>query len=436
MGMLKIDIEWNLIFEDFKILETIKNVGLFVITSKQINNYHQARLMTKFDHQTQRPRLFVEHNLSILPISRGSYVIGNFDTFCKFTDNKSEVKEMSFPYDIESIDPKDITSEATAINCAFVSNILHDFTDESNLRPTVNGRMSSKTFNFKIDSKGKSINIEVDNSQIEIDGGFEGDYSLNLIEAKTYISNDFLIRQLYYPFQLWNYKINKKVRPIFLTYTNGIFDLREYTFDDPKHYNSLRLVKQKKYSIKEELPNEILNIEYIENLLNSVKIVNEPKIPFPQADSFERVINLLEILNFKLSITGEELLANYDFVSGTKFHQRQINYYTDAARYLGFVCKTTENKEATFQLTELGITFFNLSIFERQLKLIKCILSHRVFNEVLRIYFNNGEMPKKKVISEIMKSSILYNIDSESTYLRRASTISSWVNWIIKQIEV
>ena len=85
---------------------------------------------------------------------------------------------------MESIDYKDITSESIAINCAFVSKILHDFTGEENLLPTVSGRMSSSVFDFTINSGQNILKINVDNSQIEIDGGYEGDSSLNLIEAK------------------------------------------------------------------------------------------------------------------------------------------------------------------------------------------------------------------------------------------------------------
>ena len=34
-----------------------------------------------------------------------------------------------------------------------------------------------------------------------------------------------------------------------------------------------------------------------------------------------------------------------------------------------------------------------------------------------------------------MKSAKLYNIDSEQTYKRRASTVISWINWILELIE-
>ena len=79
----------------------------------------------------------------------------------------------------------------------------------------------------------------------------------------NYISDDFLIRQLYYPYRLWKEKVNKQIRPIFLTYSNGIFHIREYEFTDAKFYNSIRLIKHKKYAIQEGS----INIEAIQNII-------------------------------------------------------------------------------------------------------------------------------------------------------------------------
>lgn len=104
------------------------------------------------------------------------------------------------------------------------------------------------------------------NSQVEIDGGFEGKYALALLEAKNSISEDFLIRQLYYPFRLWNKKVSKEVKPIFMTYSNDVFSFYEYKFTNEFEYNSLRLLKQKNYIINKE---DIL-LEDILEILNSV----------------------------------------------------------------------------------------------------------------------------------------------------------------------
>ena len=377
--------------------------------------------MSKSKNDTAWERIFD----SILPTSRGTYEIGSFETFCDFNKENVEVTPMDFPAFLESIDYKDITSEATAINCVFVSKILHDFTGETDLFPTVSGRMSSSMFDFKINSGRDQFKVQVDNSQIEIDGGYEGDNSLNLIEAKNYISDDFLIRQLYYPYRLWNNKIAKQVRPIFLTYSNGVFHIREYEFIDAELYNSIQLVKHKKYAFRESA----INIEAIQNILDTVKAVKEPELPFPQADSFERVINLCEMLRQRDFLSKEEITQNYDF------DHRQTDYYSNAAKYLGLIENTHENNRTGCSLTKVGLHIFGLSIINRQLEFVKLILSHEAFKNTLKLYLDKGNVPSKEEVVEIMKQSKLYNVNSEETYRRRASTVISWMNWILDLIE-
>lgn len=425
MNKSKNDIAWEKLFEKYRILEKLANNERILISSTEINQFREARLMTKFDHRSQLPKLFIEHKLSILPTSRGTYEIGMFETFCDFNKEEVEVTSIEFPTFLESIDHKDITSEAIAINCAFVSKILHDFTGEENLLPTVSGRMSSSLFDFTINSKQNTVNINVENSQIEIDGGFEGDTSLILIEAKNYISDDFLIRQLYYPYRLWSNKITKRVRPIFLTYSNGIFHLREYEFTSPELYNSIQLLHHKKYVVQEGS----INIENIQNILETIQVVEEPELPFPQADSFERIINLCELLKQREFICKDDITQNYDF------DRRQTDYYSNAAKYLGLVEVRSENQQTGCYLSENGIRIFNLPIIERQLEFVKLILSHSVFKNTLKLYFEKGDVPTKDEIVEIMRNAQLYKINSEHTYKRRASTIISWINWILGLIE-
>lgn len=438
MAESKNETSWIKLFEKHKIIESIQQKGSFIIDSKQINVVREARLMAKIDHSFQLPKIFAENKLSILPISRGEYIISDIQTFFDFTPCEDPIIDFKFPEYIESLDFNTITSEAVAINGAYVSGIIEDFTQDQLLAPTVNGRMSSQAFNFNINRNNLTkdhLNIIVEKSQIEIDAGFEGLNSLNLIEAKNTISSDFIIRQLYYPYRLWELKISKPVRSHFLTYTNGVFHLREFAFDALSHYNSIRLIKQKRYRIKENTA-LIINTELIQSLLNNSKITLEPEIPFPQADSFERIINLCEILRNKTSITKEHLLSYYDFKQSDTFDMRQVDYYTNAARYLGFIERgRNENNEVCYYLTSKGTDIFELPLKERQIEFSKSILSHLVFNRVVSLYFGKAEIPTKSEIVQLMKESNLYHVQSEDTFRRRASTILSWVNWILDLIE-
>ena len=88
----------------------------------------------------------------------------------------------------------------------------------------------------------------------------------------------------------------------------------------------------------------------IQQVLHNVVRENEPQIPFPQADSFERVINICELLD-------EQDLSRNDVTERYAFDDRQTNYYTDAARYLGLIEKNRKNGEPLYRLTDKGVRF-------------------------------------------------------------------------------
>lgn len=418
MGNSKNDKAWEILFDRHQILENIKAKGLFEIKSLEINKVREARLMTKFDYSSQLPAIFQENQLSILPNSRSSYLIGSFKAYEKFDTYLPPLESISLPQYIESIEAGNITSEAIAINGAFLAGIFEKFIEEEPLHFTVNGRMSSASFSFFINSAARKEKIYVQNAQLEIDAGIEGPESLALIEAKNSLSDDFLVRQLYYPYRLWYSKIKKRVRPISLIYTNGIFNLREYTFNPHDHYNGICLVKSKRYSISEGRIDATLLLK----MLNEAQIVFEPEVPFPQADSFDRLVNLLELIHLHGEMPLEQISETYDF------DPRQARYYTSAGNYLGLLYKKEDT--GCFSLTENAIQIFKSSIFNRQLGLIKTVLSHVVFNRCLRLFLQQNNNINKEQIVSIMKEEPLYKIQSDSTYYRRAATILSWLNWM------
>ena len=416
------DKAWEILFEKYNILENIEKYGHFEISSKAINEVREARLMAKFDHTINLPKIFVKHKLSILPITRGDYVIAKFNAYHKFEESTSEITNYSIPNYIQSLDSSNIPSETIALNCAVAAGIIEDFLEDDKLISTVSGRMGSGVFDFNIDNTDDSTSstITVANSQIEIDAAYEGINSLALFEAKRDISEDFLVRQLYYPYRVWQSRISKPVRPLFLVYSNGIYRLYEYEFKDPNNYSSIHLVKQKNYTIEDNT----ITASDIQNILNSIKFEEEPKLPFPQADSFERVINLCELL-FNEELSKDNITEEY------AFNSRQSDYYTNAGRYLGIIDKPDKDRKSIYCLTDRGTSILKLNYKKRQLALCDCILKHEVFSKVLSSYFQNGTMPSKDKIVEFMKESHLYNISKDKTYYRRASTIIHWINWIV-----
>ncbi len=242
MGMN--DTAWKSLFDKYRILHEIKRHGKFIISAAQIKEFREPRLMTKFDHKINLPQIFVDNNLAILPITRGDYVISSFAAYKDLELPAGDTQEFTIPPHTQSLMPQFLVSEAIALNCANACGILTDFLGDDALVPTVNGRMSSDRFDFDIDTSFGKQRINVNNAQIEIDAAYEGVHYLSIFEAKRDLSDDFLVRQLYYPYRVWGRRVRKAVKPIFLIFSNGVFNLYEYRFEEPDDYNSLCLVKQ------------------------------------------------------------------------------------------------------------------------------------------------------------------------------------------------
>ncbi len=418
------DTAWGNLFEKYRILDEIRQNGHFLISASQIKEFREPRLMTKFDHKVNLPAVFSQNGLSILPVTRGDYVISSFSAYKEFDPPSGQVQRISVPLSLQSLSPQFLVSEAIALNCAYACGILHDFLEEAIILPTVSGRMSSGQFGFFVDTAWGSRQVFVSNSQIEIDAAYEGNRFLSLFEAKRDLSEDFLIRQLYYPYRVWSSRVMKPVKTVFLIFSNGVFQLYQYQFDQPFNYNSLRLVKQKNYVIAAGI-----RLEDIARLLPGLPLVPEPEIPFPQADSMPRIINLMELL-------AEKPMTRQDITSQYAFDQRQTNYYTDAGRYLGFIQKgQDEYRNILFQLSSDGYCIMNLPYKERLIQIASRILMHKAFREVFTLYLNCRQMPDTPVIVDIMRQSGLYRMESKSTFTRRASTVKGWINWILGILE-
>lgn len=139
------------------------------------------------------------------------------------------------------------------------------------------------------------------------------------------------------------------------------------------------------------------------------------EIPFPQANDFNKIIQIIEIDN-------EELLKDNNYLEkylnlGTG---RQISYYLSACEFLGLVSKRNFTKKA-LELREL-------SRDTRILRLSQLIVSAPVFGEVFfSRYYYNDKLDSEQIAQLI---GIIYGIDNVEVCKRRASTVIKWIDWI------
>ena len=391
--------------------------GYFYIGARELEQLsgRQPRLMAKHDFSTSRPWIFQRLRLGIVPVSRSEYLVGRFNLYERFPETqRGEVRTLELPAGLDTLSLEAVSSEAVALNGASASGMLEDFLGCAPLQATVAGRMSTHGLKVRLPDLG--VDVAVDRAQMEIDGGFESLEHLVLVEAKNHLSEDFNIRQLYFPYRRFQQRLAKDVVPVYLVYSNGIFHLYRYEFRDPADFRSISLVDSARYA----LSSSHLDAQAALDIVRAVAPEPEPAVPFPQANSFERVVNLLELIALQ-PLSKAEITQRYDF------DPRQADYYANAARYLGLA----EPVEDTWEPTEHGRRVIEQPQRDaRNAALIRALAARRVFREVLELSLARGAVASTAEICAAMEGLGL----SLATSRRRASTVARWTQWVLDTV--
>ena len=92
---------WAKIFNDYNILEHNFNEKPFPLTSSQIKvscqdfkqtNQKEVRILCKQDSRSDRPQIFIENNLFLLPVKNSYYVIVKGEGYIDIPDITSTPK--------------------------------------------------------------------------------------------------------------------------------------------------------------------------------------------------------------------------------------------------------------------------------------------------------------------------------------------------------
>lgn len=149
---------------------------------------------------------------------------------------------------------------------------------------------------------------------------------------------------------------------------------------------------------------------------DNLNIVSQPKneYPFPQANCFERIHNVLIQVIKNYPIDKETLFAGFNLVS------RQHDYYVSTLEWLGLICK--ENK--LFIPTSLGKKLLDMS--ER--KRIHTIASIAFSNNIFKQFYKHT---KPNISSQDRKDN---GLTTDSTFTRRCQTINSWKKYLKEKL--
>lgn len=191
------------------------------------------------DSREDRPNVFVENDLFILPIKNGTYIIvkgkGYIDIPIINSSSKIYVSKLDFQLDTIKVG----NSEMQHLDFVYASSLLRTFLDDESLVLTIRGRKYTPKFEFYVNKH----RICIEGVQTEVDAGYEGRNQIALIEAKNLKSRNIIIRQLYYPYRQWQYYSNKKVISLFFEKQGNTYNFYHFVFNRQMDYNSIQLVK-------------------------------------------------------------------------------------------------------------------------------------------------------------------------------------------------
>ena len=247
---------WKKIFDDNKILEHDFNKSPFVLSAKEqikksvqkfkVTSEKEVRILCKQDTREDRPDVFVENGLFLLPVNNGVFAIIKGEGYIDIPEIKTPIKKYSSQLDFELDTSKIGNSEMQHLDFAYASSLIRTFMNDPSLVLTIRGRKYTPKFDFMV---GKQ-KIETKGVQTEVDAGYEGKDKIVLIEAKNSSTHNTIIRQLYYPFRQWQEHTKKKVYTIFFEKSSDdIYSIWQFEFTDPSNYNSIKLVKSERFQI-------------------------------------------------------------------------------------------------------------------------------------------------------------------------------------------
>ncbi|MDR1552470.1 MAG: hypothetical protein LBS69_03270 [Prevotellaceae bacterium] len=245
---------WKAIFDKYQIQNHDFDNMPFIISAEMIKmatkyfkktNEREVRILCKQDSRENRPEIFINNQLFLLPTRNGEYAIVKGEGYVDIPDIHSTVKiyksKLGFKLDTSLVG----NSEMQHLDFAYASSLIRTFLKDDSLVLTIRGRKYTPKFSFKVNNQM----IITESVQTEVDAGYEGKNQVILIEAKNSSTKNTIIRQLFYPYRQWQQYTNKQVKTLFFEKRNNFYSIWQYEFTNPNDYNSIILTKSERYEI-------------------------------------------------------------------------------------------------------------------------------------------------------------------------------------------
>ena len=441
---------WDTLLNDHRVQDQLDSVGYFLLSTQKkddvfqisefaeiANSTREARLLTKFDHQSDLPQILKTKKLSVISVSNTDYIVSHVNPF--FTlETKIQPPKYIDPKLNRLIDPLNFSTEKDGITVAFNSGIFTNFLGEK-VELSINGRFGydkhrhDKTGGKYYSKYFPNVPLTIGNTQIEVDASFENDHFVALVEANDankIAPTSFNLRQLYYPLRefrlrdnLLKFSTSRSIRPIYMNTHNHFLTLFELESTNELEIESFKLVRQVDYKFKD--PDFENKLRQAYNSSNQIVPQDGQKKPivFPQAD---KVICLL--LPMLSKFENPQSTKNVADLLGYEYRQGQ--YYANALAYIGLVNVSKNARQNIYSLSTLGKKY----ILDRDdFAVASHLVTLPVFREMINQVLEHHSLPDLECIKEEIKLKGNTNLNS-TTMHRRAQTVRSILSWVLNQL--
>ena len=213
----------------------------------------EPRLLAYQTTDKERPDIFKQKGIYILPIKNGTYLIHKVNIY-------QPIEYIDTPPCKLLRNTRSLLLTIGQSECSIIDNMRYSGIFERPellgepilFGPLLNGRHRTPHFKSVFDKKQLSI----EGVQFEIDSCFESEHKILILEAKAEPTKltTFNIRQLYYPFRTIYEKVKEKkdILCAFVHSYKNIIYIWTYVFTDPQNIKSLTLKGAYSYSITDD----------------------------------------------------------------------------------------------------------------------------------------------------------------------------------------
>jgi hypothetical protein len=250
------DAPWQAIADRFHLLDHDYDHAPFALTAQQIKdatadfqqtNQREVRILCKQDSREDRPAVFRNNGLFLLPTRNGEYAVVRGEGYINIPPIQGPTREYQSILDFH-LDTSEIgNSEMQHLDFAYASSLIRTFLDDPTLVLTIRGRKYSPADGFRF--RVGNVWLQASSVQTEVDAGYEGRNQVVLVEAKSAGSQNTIIRQLFYPCRQWQAHTQKVVQTLFFEGSPQGYSLWEFRFNDQDDYNSIELVRSQRFTI-------------------------------------------------------------------------------------------------------------------------------------------------------------------------------------------